>query len=305
VAQEAGEEPERHYLFFEAEKAFTNREQWLVQNWNNPSGGEWIYGNVDRGTPTGEIELPGEGPWFVWMRLWDWDAVDRRAMLEVNGEESYVCGGGGSSQWIWYQTNVADGRVLDLRVSGLDPMDAWLDCLAVTDDPSWVPPHEVVSGNAYVSDGPYERLCRKPALIWPRGAGADLPLSFYRRPFRLAEGATVLRARIRVAATGYWVAYLNGQEIGHREGTGEPVSLDLAAGLREGTNALCLQLEGDQPQPGVWVDGGIETGDGWVLSLCSNPSWHSALDAGKDWLDPDFDDRHWGGCWAREKQKAF
>jgi hypothetical protein len=303
--QPAAEPPERHYLFFEAEKVFTNREQWLTQNWNNPSGGEWIYGNVDRGSPTGEVRLPGDGPWFVWMRLWDWDPVDRRAYLEVNGEESYVCGGGRSSQWIWYHTNVGDGSILALRLTGVDAMDAWVDCLAVTDDPSWVPPHEMVSGGAYVSDGPYERLCRKPALIQPRGAGDDVPLSFYRRSFLLAAGADVLDARIRVGATGYWVVYLNGEEIGHDTGGPEPVTLDLNPALVEGANALCIQLEGDEPQPGVWVDGGIRTRDGWILSLCSNPAWHSALDAGKDWLEPDFDDRAWTGCWAREKQKPF
>ena len=303
--QPAFDARERHCFFYEAEKVFTNREQWLSQNWYKPSGGEWLYGNLDRGSPTGEIELPDAGPWFVWLRMWDWDTADRRAVLEVNGEESRPCGGWLSSQWVWCHTHVADGPLLALRVSGVDPMDAWVDCLAVTNDPLWVPPHEMATGGAYSSDGAYELSCRKPALIWPRAAGEEVTEAYYRRTFLVPAGATVARAAMRIGATGYWVAYLNGQDIGFGEGGAEAAAADLGPALREGANALCVELVGGASPTGVWVDGVIETRDGWVLNLCSNPAWRSSLRTEQGWLNPDFDDSDWAGCWALAKEKPF
>ena len=302
--------PQRRYLFYEAEKVFTDRQRWLTQKWYKPSGGEWLYGNPQRGTPTGTVELPGNGPWLVWMRIWDWGTVNRRCVLEVNGEPSYVCGGGGTGLWMWYHTHVVESAQLDLRLIAMDKLDAWVDCIAVTDDPSWVPPHEMANGRVYVSDAPHERFARRPALIWTRVPLQQLIVSAYRRSFSLQGDDTIANAVISVRGIGVWKLWLNGEEMAEGDGSDGPVTVDLAPGLRNGPNALCIELSalellGGEALPGVWVNGRIETTDGWTLNLCTSPAWRTITDPPPDWLKPDLDDSQWEHPWARVEQKPF
>ena len=298
-AQAPAERPQPHYLFFEAEKAFTEREDWQVQNWFSPSGGEWIYGNGERGTPTGTVTLPGAGPWCVWMRVWDWSQVDRRVVLEVNAEASYVCGGSGTYRWVWYHTHVVDGDRLSLRLIGTDPMDAWVDCIAVSDDPAWVPPNDMANGQAFVSDAPHERHARRPAWIWAHAPPEEVLISAYRRSFRLQGDPSAVHAAARVAGIGFWRLWLNGEAIAEGEQGAQPVAVDLGPKLRQGANALCIELEGGQPWPGVWLEGAIETPDDWVLNLSTNLAWRSSQAPPADWREPEFDDSHWERPWAR------
>ena len=295
---------ERHYLFYEAETVFTEREGWLTQNWNDPSGGEWIYGNTDRGTPTGTVELPADGPWYGWIRLWDW-LEDRACVFEVNGEISYACGGVGTSQWVWYHTQVIEDTQADLRLIGIDAMDAWVDCVALSNDPSWVPPGEMANGKAYVSDAPNERFSQRPAFIWCRGEADEVLLSAYRRTFSMPGEPGEARATVRVAGVGFWKVWLNGEEIARDDGSGTPIPVDLAPHLREGRNALCIGLEAGAALSAVWAEGGIETPDGWGLNLCTSPVWRSSAEPPIDWREPDFDDGDWQSPWARVGQEPF
>jgi hypothetical protein len=295
---------ERHYLFYEAEKVFTQREEWLTQNWNNPSGGEWIYGNTERGTPTGTVELPSEGPWYVWIRVWDW-LEDRACVLEVNGEISYVCGGVGTSQWVWYHTQAIEDTQFDLRLIGVDAMDAWVDCLAVSNDASWVPPPEMANGQAYVSDAPVERSAQRPAFIWCRGEGEEVVLSACRRTFSMPGDPREAKATVRVGGIGFWKLWLNGEEIARDDGSGSPIPVDLAPHLREGRNALGIELEAGEFLSAVWLEGGIEMPDGWKLNLCTSPAWRSLPEPPVDWREPAFDDSDWESPWARVGQDPF
>ncbi len=301
---------ERRYLFYEAEDAFTDRARWLTQNWFSPSGGLWLYGNVDRGTPKCTIQMPHEGPWLVWVRVWDWEPDIRECVLAVNGEESYVCGGRGMFQWIWYHAHLVHSTELECTLIGTDRLDAMVDCLAVSNDPSWVPPHEMVNGKAYVSDAPYERLSRRAALIWTRAPLDRMVTSGYRRGFLLQGDEGAANAVVEVGGLGVWQLWLNGREMAQGDQGSGAVTVDLRPGLRPGRNALCIELSaiemiGVEALPGVWLDGGIETADGWTLNLCTSPGWRSAADPPEGWLGPDFDDSQWERPLARAWQEPF
>jgi hypothetical protein len=60
-----------------------------------------------------------------------------------------------------------------------------------------------------------------------------------------------------------------------------------------------VEAEVVPPLPGLWVEGGIETADGWALSLCSSPAWKCAARPAPNWRQPDFDDGGWDRPFAR------
>ena len=133
-----------------------------------------------------------------------------------------------------------------------------------------------------------------PAQSAPAGA------CYFRKQFTLPADRKPAKAVFFGTADNNFVLYLNGQEAGHGDDSGEgwrnPVELEVGARLKPGLNQLAIRAVNatDKPSPaGVLGCLQIEFDAGAPLRVPVDATWRVAREAGPGWTQAGFDDARW------------
>jgi len=123
---------------------------------------------------------------------------------------------------------------------------------------------------------------------------------YFRRQLTVPADRPIRRATFVGSVDNSFTLFVNGQEAGHSDASGEgwrrPVELDLTALLQPGTNQLAVSATNatDQPSPAGAVGRlaiGFEQGEPLVVRL--DETWKASSTEQAGWTEAGFDDRAW------------
>jgi hypothetical protein len=122
---------------------------------------------------------------------------------------------------------------------------------------------------------------------------------FFRKRLTIPASAEVAAAKLYVAADNYFMAYVNGRQVGDGAGWHQTVAVDLAPSLRAGENVLAIAVTNatDQPNPaGLIGYYKITLTSGKSITGRIDKGWKAAEREVDGWKNVNFDDRDWGAA---------
>ncbi|MBU0610481.1 MAG: hypothetical protein KKI08_21540, partial [Armatimonadetes bacterium] len=292
--------PGPHYVWHEVEKLLA-ADGWITADFWKPSGGLFLY-PVKAVPAKAHVDLPGDGPWVVWMRLRDETVNQRQFQATINGRLSYVMGGNNTTSWWWWAVDVVNGKSCDVELTNVSamPMVGWADCLLFTDDLGFVPPSRPTAPKgytAYDASADADRGRRAAWLWWPMEPPPDT-MGRFRHTFDVAQQPA--KAALTVAATGPGHAWLNGKEVPGAVGA---AGTDVLPLVRKGSNALALEFKQNGRMPGVKATLTLTYADGTTQTVVTDLTWKAATEAPPNWTSPGFNDAAWSRPFARITEK--
>ena len=158
-----------------------------------------------------------------------------------------------------------------------------------------------------------------PSWIWfPEGRpvhDAPTEVRYFRRTFRVAAGARIGRADLRIACDDACEVFINGSRIGaHNRWQRAAVFAEIGKLIRPGKNVLAVRAENRPANvknnpAGLIARLTVFMGDGKGLTVVSDDAWRAEKVKRPGWPKADFDDSAWktaaiaapfgGGPWGR------
>ncbi|HOW69520.1 MAG TPA: glycosyl hydrolase [Phycisphaerae bacterium] len=142
--------------------------------------------------------------------------------------------------------------------------------------------------------------------VWyPEGnpvANAPAGQCFFRKQINVPEGRSIKAAVFHATADNGFVLYLNGQDAGRGDDSGDgwrnPVRLDVKPLLCAGANVLAIVAANAQAATGTNPAGligrlSITFEDGGPVDVKVDASWKTSRETGGNWLARGFDDASW------------
>jgi len=120
---------------------------------------------------------------------------------------------------------------------------------------------------------------------------------FFRKRLTLPADVEVAAAKFYVAADNYFMAYVNGRQVGDGGGWHQTVTMDLAPSLRARGNVLAIAATNatDQPNPaGLIGYYRITFANGKSITGRIDKDWKATEHEVDGWKKLEFDDRDWG-----------
>ncbi|MBI5095969.1 MAG: hypothetical protein HZB26_26480 [Candidatus Hydrogenedentes bacterium] len=141
---------------------------------------------------------------------------------------------------------------------------------------------------------------------------------YFRKTFSLPEGRSALKATFMGAADNEMVLFVNGKEAGNSNGWQTPITVDLTALLKAGTNTLEIVAKNgaEAPNPaGVLGQLRVTFAEGAPVVINTDTTWKTFAVAPDNWMADTFDDNAWTaarvmapfgeGPWGRPADKAL
>jgi alpha-L-rhamnosidase len=136
--------------------------------------------------------------------------------------------------------------------------------------------------------------------IWfPEGNPAEsVPVvtRYFRRVITVPTDRKITKATLRIAADDKCMIYLNGRELGGRNGHTSAKEMDLTHRFTPGENILAVSAtnDGEAPNPAAliaWLQ--VEFDEGEPLVVATDESWRSSNEEAAGWIEAEFDDSAW------------
>ncbi len=136
-----------------------------------------------------------------------------------------------------------------------------------------------------------EPLWIHPSDVWEPGE-----VRYFRRCFSADSPAT--EGFIKVSADDEFELFVNGYRVGTGYFWPVAVTFDVAAGIREGRNAIAVSVLNNQSIGGLIVEGEFVLASSETVCITTDSSWKVSAQKEEGWTSPDFDDGTWASARA-------
>ena len=149
------------------------------------------------------------------------------------------------------------------------------------------------------AQGANTRLGSAQWIWFPEGspaASAPVGIRYFRRSVSLPAGRTIVKASMVMTADNAFELFVNGRKVGQGDDLNTPVTMDVTAMLRAGTNTLAVTASnvGDAANPaGLIAVLTVEFADGDPLVVGSDAQWKSNQAKEAGWERAGFNDARW------------
>ncbi|MCS7254221.1 MAG: family 78 glycoside hydrolase catalytic domain [Armatimonadota bacterium] len=120
---------------------------------------------------------------------------------------------------------------------------------------------------------------------------------YFRRSFKLQEGARVIRARISITADDQFILFVNGVEVGRSDGKRDawrrPRNFDLLKHIRVGINAIAISVTNEGGPAGLLARLVIEFEGAQQTTVVTDSKWRASEREVNGWIETAFDDSGW------------
>ncbi len=132
-----------------------------------------------------------------------------------------------------------------------------------------------------------------PEWIWRENKPAQAKeVCFFRKQFSAAFQAK--SAELTAAGDDEVIVYLNGREVARSTDWNKPVTVDVTAAMREGSNVLAVRgRNGSAGAAAVFTRLEVRSPNNFGLFVVTDPSWQSSSSEEKGWEAADFSPVNW------------